>query len=177
MRVHKSATINGMTQLSGCDFAEQLSLGHSSYIVFFERKSQQYILFIGLDSVSDDGKSGNYYWDLIWACDDGDRDDHWAYTSNQKELLAYTRGVIEGLKPEFRKVVEMTPEHMVLVPGLHFHVCLIDELPAGRVTLLGDAARESFRPIHNAVPSLVADKPFQNRCHATLPWRGRLSGH
>ncbi|KAK3201165.1 hypothetical protein GRF29_213g1344068 [Pseudopithomyces chartarum] len=140
MRVHKSATINGLTQLSGSDFAEQLSLGHSSYIVFFERKGQQYMLFIGLDSVSNDGKTGNYYWNLIWACEDGDRDDHWAYTGGQKELLAHTKSVIEALKPEFRKVVDMTPEHMVLVPGLHFHVCLIDELPAGRVTLLGDAA-------------------------------------
>ncbi|KAF3005594.1 hypothetical protein E8E13_000521 [Curvularia kusanoi] len=140
MRVHKSATINGLTQLSGSDFAEQLSLGHSAYIVFFECKGQQYMLFIGLDSVSDDGKTGNYYWDLIWACDDGDRDDHWACTGVQKELLTYTKGIIKELKPEFRKVVEMTPEHMVLVPGLHFHMCLIDELQAGRVTLLGDAA-------------------------------------
>lgn len=140
MRIHKSATINGMTQLSGADFAEQLSLGHSSYIVFFQRGAQQYMLFIGLDSVSDDGKTGNYYWDLIWPCEDGDRDDHWAFTSGQAELLAHAKGVIEGLKPEFRKVVDMTPEHMVMVPGLHFHVCLIDELPAGRVTLLGDAA-------------------------------------
>ncbi|KAH6677024.1 hypothetical protein F5X68DRAFT_278183 [Plectosphaerella plurivora] len=140
MRVHKSATINGMTQLSGADFAEQLSLGHSSYIVYFHRKDQEYMLFIGLDSVSDDGKTGNYYWDLIWPCEDGDRDDHWAYVGKQAELLAHTKEVIEGLKPEYRKVVDMTPEHMVLVPGLHFHVCLIDELPAGRVTLLGDAA-------------------------------------
>lgn len=90
MRVHRSATINGLTQLSGSDFAEQLSLGHSSYIVF-ERKGQQYMLFIRLDSVSDDGIIGSYYWDLIWACDDGDRDDHWAYTGGQKELLAHTR--------------------------------------------------------------------------------------
>lgn len=142
MRVHKSATINGMTQLSGADFAEQLSLGHSSYIVFFNRKDVEYMLFIGLDSVSDDGKTGSYYWDLIWPCEDGDRDDHWAYTGKQADLLAHTKEVTEGLKPEFRKVVDMTPEHMVLVPGLHFHVCLIDELPAGRVTLLGDAARK-----------------------------------
>lgn len=143
MRVHKSATINGMAQLSGADFAEQLSLGHSSYIVYFKRKDLEYMLFIGLDSVSDDGKTGSYYWDLIWPCEDGDRDDHWAYTGSQAELLAHTNEVIEGLKPEFRKVVDMTPEHMVLVPGLHFHVCLIDKLPAGRVTLLGDAARKS----------------------------------
>lgn len=54
--------------------------------------------------------------------------------------------MFEGLKPEFRKVVEITPEHIVLVPGLHFHVCLIDELPAGCVTLLGDAARKSPDP-------------------------------
>lgn len=177
MRVHKSATINGLTQLSGSDFAEQLSLGHSSYIVFFERKGQQYILFIGLDSVSNDGKTGNYYWNLIWACEDGDRDDHWAYTGGQKELLAHTKSVIEALKPEFRKVVDMTPEHMVLVPGLHFHVCLIDELPAGRVTLLGDAARKFLRPIYNALPSLQSNTPFNNRCHATFPRRGRLPSH
>ncbi|KAH7018073.1 uncharacterized protein B0I36DRAFT_435462 [Microdochium trichocladiopsis] len=140
MRVHKSATISGVTKLSGADFAEQLSLGHSSYIVFFRRGQQQYMLFIGLDSVSDDGKTGSYYWDLIWPCENGDRDDHWAFNSSQKELLAHTNEVIRGLKPEFRKVVEMTPEHKLLVPGLHFHVLLIDELPVGRVTLLGDAA-------------------------------------
>jgi hypothetical protein len=81
MRVHKSATINGVTRLSGSDFAEQLSFGHSSYIVFFERSGQPYMLFVGLDSVSEDGKIGTYYWDLIWGCEDGDRDDHWAYTS------------------------------------------------------------------------------------------------
>ncbi|KAH7357679.1 hypothetical protein B0T11DRAFT_298893 [Plectosphaerella cucumerina] len=93
------------------------------------RKDVEYMLFIGLDSVSDDGKTGNYYWDLIWPCEDGDRDDYW------------------DLKPEFRKVVDRTPEYMVLVPGLYFYVCLIDELPAGRVTILGDAAHAmpSFR--------------------------------
>lgn len=140
MKVHKTATINGITKLSGDNFAEQLSLGHSSYIVFFKHEKQQYMLFIGLDSVSDDGKTGDYYWDLIWPCEDGDRDDHWAYIGQQKELLAHTKEVIKDLKPEFRKVVEMTPEHLVLVPGLHFHVLLIEELPANRVTLLGDAA-------------------------------------
>lgn len=157
MRVHKSATINGTTKLSGADFAEQLSLGHSSYIVFFRREQaqeqqQQYMLFIGLDSVSDDGKTGAYYWNLIWPCEDGDRDDHWAYTRGQAELLAHTKGVIKGLKPEFRRVVEATPEHMVMVPGMHFHVCLIDKLPAGRVTLLGDAARECLSLFHSPLP-------------------------
>jgi len=140
MRVHKTATINGITKLTGDNFAEQLSLGHSSYIVYFKRDKQQYMLFIGLDSVSEDGKTGSYYWDLIWPCEDGDRDDHWALNGKQKDLLAHTKEVIKKLKPEFRKVVEMTPEHLILVPGLRFHILLMEELPASRVTLLGDAA-------------------------------------
>lgn len=141
MRVHKTATINGTTELTGDDFAEQLSLGHSSYINFFKRGKQQYMLFIGLDSVSDDGKTGSYYWDLIWPTEDADRDDYWAYNSKQADMLAHTKEVIKGLKPECRKVVEMTQKDRILVPGLHFHVLLIDKLPASRVTLLGDAAR------------------------------------
>jgi hypothetical protein len=101
----------------------------------------------------------------------------WAYTGRQKELLAHTKEVIEGLEPEYQKVIDMTPEHVVLVPGLHFHMCLVDELPAGRVTLLGDAARRFLPPIYDALPSLKANMLFNTRCYATLPRRGRLSGH
>jgi len=173
MRVHKTATINGITKLTGDNFAEQLSLGHSSYIVYFKRDKQQYMLFIGLDSVSEDGKTGSYYWDLIWPCEDGDRDDHWALNGKQKDLLAHTKEVIKKLKPEFRKVVEMTPEHLILVPGLRFHILLMEELPASRVTLLGDAARTYF-PL-----CFFCDEKLRNkllRRDAPVPRRRWVSG-
>lgn len=149
---HKTASVNGECTLSGELFAEQLQLGHSSFMVDFPNAQQDdgktYHLFVGVNKVSPDGKSGEYYFSLLWTDPDvagADPDSFWTRTSSGEELLAFSKRITAALPPKFRRTVyEATPEGMLTRPITIYTLILDDDaLPAGRITLLGDAARKS----------------------------------
>ncbi|KAK8129710.1 hypothetical protein PG999_002090 [Apiospora kogelbergensis] len=146
---HKTATVSGECTLSGDLFAEQLEMGHSSFLVDFPNAQQddgkKYHLFVGVNKVSPDGKSGEYYFSLLWTDPDvagNDPDSFWTRTSSGEDLLAFTKRITAALPPKFRRTIdETTPEGMLTRP-ITIYTLILDEdaLPAGRVTLLGDAA-------------------------------------
>ena len=153
---HKTATVSGECTLSGDLFAEQLEMGHSSYMVDFRPAAQDdgttYHLFVGLRKVCPDGKAGEYYFMLLWTDPGvaggggGDPDRFWTRTSSGAELLAFCRRTTAALPPTFRRVVDETAPEGMLTRPITIYTLILDEAalpPAGRITLLGDAARKS----------------------------------
>ncbi|KAK8086462.1 FAD-dependent monooxygenase cctM [Apiospora phragmitis] len=147
---HKTASVNGECTLSGNLFVEQLEVAHSSYMVDLpnaqDDDGKTYHLFVGLNKVRSDGKSGDYYFSLLWSDPDVARDDtyetFWTHTAPKEELLAFARRITAALPPKFRRTVDETTVEGMLARQITIYTLILDEdaLPAGRVTLLGDAA-------------------------------------
>jgi hypothetical protein len=136
--------IAGEIAVSGRDFAEQLELGHSSYVARTV-SGEKLDCFYGLDSVSPDGKTGNYYWFMYWkdpaVADDPEQ--HWISTASPEEQLKIAQERVKKFfAPVFQKLVlkssvDSVARHRFLLREVEVEA---RDLPAGRVTLLGDAA-------------------------------------
>jgi 2-polyprenyl-6-methoxyphenol hydroxylase-like FAD-dependent oxidoreductase len=138
LKVVPIATIAGQTVLSGAAMERQLRLGHSVYIVTVP--DTRIFLFLGLNQVSDDGNSGDYYWRVMYLDDKVGEPDHWLQTASSEARLDYVKKAIASLDPRFRELIESTPTSGVSdAPSLYLDA-EIPSLPAGRVALLGDAA-------------------------------------
>ncbi|KAI8963571.1 putative monooxygenase [Daldinia sp. FL1419] len=131
--------IRGETTLSGEAFERQLSLGHSAYVAG-DTVSQNYFLFVGLNEVSPDGKSGRYYWFTAEKDPTIANEDHWARSASQEELYDYVTKLTSTLDPKFSEVVRLTPVDGVERKPFLIRDAEIEHLPVGRITLLGDAA-------------------------------------
>ncbi|KAH6658424.1 hypothetical protein BKA67DRAFT_644260 [Truncatella angustata] len=140
LKPHETAVITGELRLHGREMAEQLELGHSSYILDIKSEGTTYHLFVGLDKVSPDSKSGDFYYHLMWHDIGADRSDHWAREGTAEQLRDFAMKILKDAPPHFRRVVEMTPPEGISLPAIRFYTLEIDELPTGRITLLGDAA-------------------------------------
>ncbi|KAK7978102.1 monooxygenase [Apiospora saccharicola] len=145
---HKTASVGGECTLSGPLFVEQLQLAHSSYMINFPNTQhgdgKKYHLFVGLNKVIPDGKSGDFYFTLLWT-DEGvatDPDHFWTRTASREELHAFARRITADLPEKFRRTVDETTVEGMLDKQITIYTLILDEdaLPAGRITLLGDAA-------------------------------------
>lgn len=149
---HKTASVSGECTLSGPLFVEQLEVAHSSYMIDFPNAQnddgKKYHLFVGLNKVSPDGKSGDFYFTVLWT-DEGvatDPDHFWTRTASKEDLQAFVRRITADLPQKFRRTIDETTVEGMLARQITIYTLILDEhaLPAGRVTLLGDAAREFF---------------------------------
>ncbi|KAK6866052.1 monooxygenase [Apiospora arundinis] len=136
------AMITSNLRLEGAEMAEQLDLGHSAYMVVIKGPPNDtyYRYFVGLDKVAPDGKSGDYYFHLAWEDANAGRDDHWMASATAEELRNYALRATKGAPRQFRCMVERAKLEDVKVPPLRLVTILLDTLPVGRVTILGDAA-------------------------------------
>lgn len=125
-------------------------MAHSSYMIDFpnpqDDDGKTYHLFVGLNKVSPDGQSGEFYFTLFWT-DEGvatDPDNFWTRTASREESQAFVRRITADLPQKFRRTVDETTVGGMLARQITIYTLILDEdaLPAGRVTLLGDAARE-----------------------------------
>lgn len=130
--------IIGETTLSGECFERQLSLGHSCYVK--SAVDTSYFIFVGLSEVSSDGTSGQYYWYVTQKDENAGKDDHWLRSASQTEKLEHALKSTSPLDPKFTEVIRETPASGILQHHMIYRDIEIDELPAGRITLLGDAA-------------------------------------
>ncbi|KAI0893022.1 putative monooxygenase [Annulohypoxylon nitens] len=130
--------IIGETILSGECFERQLSLGHSCYVK--SAVDTSYFLFVGLSEVSPDGTSGQYYWYVTQKDENAGKDDHWLRSASQTEKLEHALKSTSPLDPKFTEIIRETPTSGILQHHMIFRDIEIDELPTGRITLLGDAA-------------------------------------
>lgn len=172
LRKHRTATVSGELCLAGAAFAEQLELGHSAYILdFMDPDGQRHHLFVGLNRVAPDGKSADYYWTLMWDCEGAEREDHWTLRSERDVLLKHAQHVSRELPTHFRTVIEATPIERMRKPGWSFHTLVMDTLPVGRVTLLGDAARKWNQCLNEwGCRGLLTDCYRHYRCYDAFPW-------
>lgn len=151
------------TRLHGRDFAQQLELGHSAYVVPAPGNNGPPLgtMFVGLNSVQPDGQSGDFYWFLAWGDDKAAELPYWTSSAGSAEQLQYVRNAIRNVAPELRAIVDKTSPEGIVHPPLVFRECDLRSLPAGRVTLLGDAA-------HSMVPCKCLPAAMQGRTDADL---------
>jgi 2-polyprenyl-6-methoxyphenol hydroxylase-like FAD-dependent oxidoreductase len=134
-------SIFGEISLSGDDFQQQLTLSHSNYIVMDPRLSSddQTAIFCALNRVSPDGKTGYYYYILLWV-NRGEK--RWTESASQEQLAAFAREKTRGYPERLRSLVDKIPTEGYNTPGFQLQSVELEpeQLPAGRVLLIGDAA-------------------------------------
>jgi len=132
------AAIVGEVDLSGEAFKRQLELGHSAYIFFGPDMS--FWNFGGVHHVHPDGVSGRHYWMYMQPDPTVEDEDHWLRKATQQEKLDFVLGRVAEAHPKFQEIFKLTPVENIK-KGVHIWRDLeLNELPAGRVVLMGDAA-------------------------------------
>lgn len=138
----------GEVELVGEDFDRQLSLAHSGYITMNSTvgSNDQSAVFAALNRVSDDGKTGYYYFLLLWvdkeAPETTDSNPSWTVTATQKELMAFAHEKTKMYPDHLRAIIDKTPVEGYRSPGFQLQDVQLQphQLPAGKVILIGDAA-------------------------------------
>ncbi|EDO64978.2 FAD/NAD(P)-binding domain-containing protein [Neurospora crassa] len=135
LEVSTSSTLTmGECRLDRANMESQLQLAYSCYVAY----GPDFILFSGLNRVSDDGSYGDYYWMMVESREVGD--DHWVKTGTAEERLRKSKERIQALNPKFRVTVEKT-EVEGLKKVVAWYDALIEDIPpVNRVILIGDAA-------------------------------------
>ncbi|ETS75270.1 hypothetical protein PFICI_12214 [Pestalotiopsis fici W106-1] len=140
LQTNPFAVIVGETTLAGAEFERQLSLSHSSYLGISASKTLS--IFVGLDKVSDDGRTGYYYWYLMVPDEHTDNLDHWTKHATRAERLEKALEYGKQLDDTFTEIIKLTPEEGMRTDAFSFRDAEIleHEVRGGRVTMLGDAA-------------------------------------
>ncbi|KAI1293921.1 putative monooxygenase [Xylaria venustula] len=135
----------GEIELMGKDFARQLELGHSAYIVMGSSKDQC-SMFAALNKVSPDGKTGYYYFILHWVDEQAalgtDDNPYWTVKASCEDLAAFAKERTKSYPEHLRILVDKVPVERYRKPGIVLQSVELNanQLPSGRVTLIGDAA-------------------------------------
>lgn len=134
------SSITGETTLSGELFARQLEIAHSMAIIPITTGDAWNNLFMGLTKVSEDGKTGEFFWVLSW------HDPLGAHTGKiavnalpREERLEIAKKMCAHMDPKFQRVIQETTPEGIRDVGWVPTDCHLDEIPLGRATLLGDA--------------------------------------
>lgn len=120
---------------------DQLQLGHSAYAVeFHDNAGEASRMMVLLVSVAPDGKAATYVLNLFRTSKDALDDASGVFSASREELYRYVVGRTSTLPPKFRAIVEKGDAEGINTPPLRFFTVDLPSMPAGRVTLLGDAA-------------------------------------
>ncbi|KAK8089774.1 hypothetical protein PG997_004735 [Apiospora hydei] len=166
----KISILTSSLRLEGEDLAEQLALGHSAYMVVLQGPDGVYYrYFVGLDKVAPDGKSADYYFHLAWHDEDAPRDDHWTHSLSAEEIRDFALRAMQNLPRQFRCMVERAKLEDIKVPPLRLVTILLDSLPAGRVTILGDAAHAMTPFLAQGAVHAIKDALSLGKALTTLP--------
>ncbi|KAK8097616.1 FAD-dependent urate hydroxylase [Apiospora kogelbergensis] len=161
VQAEKMFLVSGDVRLDKREAEAQMTLSHSSYLVDFAGADdgKPYHLFVGLDRLATP-EPGNqipgadYYFHLTGQDDGADRDDFWTYAASRQQLLAFARKQARDLPPRFRCVIDRASVGRMKSPPVRLNTLIMDSLPVGRCTLLGDAAHvmTPFRGEEAATP-------------------------
>lgn len=121
-------------------YQQELEHGPSFYIVGAPSSH----LFVGLKEATDDRETAYFYWMYFWhdpkASELGR--DYWTQKATREELLEYAqRKCAEEFDEKMTQIVRLATPETLMYPPLQLHQWApYQELPTGRVTILGDAA-------------------------------------
>ncbi|KAH8157261.1 hypothetical protein CIB48_g10982 [Xylaria polymorpha] len=141
VRAPPMAIIQGFSILYGEELEEQLRLGHSLYVVDMNSLNggSPMLLLVTLVEVYPDGKSGSFGWALIWPDEGATKEDFWVYSATAQEQYDFVVNKTERLPAKFLTTIKRSEPHTAL-PVLRLWTLMLDSMPTGRVTLLGDSA-------------------------------------
>ncbi|KAI0145111.1 putative monooxygenase [Xylariaceae sp. FL1272] len=136
------AMVGGEKTLSGNDMTEQLELGHSLYVVDMHSVvGETMILLVSLAEINPDGKSGRWFYALIWPDESAAKGNHWYETAPDQERYDFVREKTKNLAAKCRYANDRTVvDDSTLNEPLRLYTLIMDSMPTGRITLLGDAA-------------------------------------
>jgi 2-polyprenyl-6-methoxyphenol hydroxylase-like FAD-dependent oxidoreductase len=103
-------------------------------------------VFAALNRVSEDGKTGFYYFILFWvdrnAPNTTDENPVWTIGASQEQLGAFAREKTRSYPNHLRELVDKVPIEGYRSPGFQLQGVQLDanQLPAGKVMVIGDAA-------------------------------------
>lgn len=126
----------------------QLELAHSGNIIVLPSDDpEEYVMnFVGLNEVRPYAKSALFYW-LVYshmgaAEAPQSRTRYQEACESQKALLELALEKTKRFYPAFRRVIERTKVEGIKFPPLVLRDLVLhaEDIPAGRITLLGDAA-------------------------------------
>lgn len=156
MRPLPIGSLVGEVELTGDDFARQLELAHSAYVVLDDGPAS---LFAALNKVSSDGKMGYWYFILHWvdaaAAKATDENPYWTVNASREQLAAFVREKVKDYPAHLRVLVDKTPVERYKRPGIVLQGVELsaDQLPPGRVMLIGDAAHSMTPCEFHSIPS------------------------
>ncbi|KAF5015454.1 hypothetical protein F66182_13214 [Fusarium sp. NRRL 66182] len=106
---------------------------------------QQAVIFGALNRVSPDGKTGYYYYILLWVDHQpptGANEKRWFESASKEQLAAFAREKISHFPKNLRSLVDKIPVEGYNAPGFQLQgvELELEQLPAGRVLVIGDAA-------------------------------------
>ncbi|KAI0869169.1 putative monooxygenase [Hypoxylon argillaceum] len=140
IRSPSMAIIKGFCTLHDEELEEQLRLGHSLYIVDMNSTNgSPMVLLVTLVEVYPDGKSGRIGWALIWPDEGAAKDDFWVYTATGQEQYDFVVEKTKTLPAKYLTTIKRS-DPQTCIPVLKLYTLVMDSMPTGRVTLLGDAA-------------------------------------
>ncbi|KAI1165348.1 putative monooxygenase [Nemania serpens] len=132
--------IQGFGTLYDDDLEEQLRLGHSLFMVDMNSVNRSpMLLLVMLIEVYPDGKSGKFGWGLVWPDDGAAKDDFWVYNATAQEQYDFVIEKTKNLPAKYLTAIKKSDPQSCL-PILRLYTLILDSMPTGRVTLLGDAA-------------------------------------
>lgn len=135
------ATVIGEVTLHNDEVKRQLEIAHSAYTVDTKDDNDHPArLFVGLDVINPDKKSADYYWTVLWP-DQGVTDTGFSNApASAEQILETARQKMCLAPPELREILELSGPQSVRHTPLVIRDMVLELLPPGRVTLLGDAA-------------------------------------
>ncbi len=126
----------GELKLSKAQYERHMARGRSFYAALGACSSR---LFIALKDVSADAEQAEYYWIISWKDPAAAHEPYWTQHASKEELYAAALEHTRVYRPEFRETVELTDAAGMVKPPIVFRDMVPEELPRGRVTLVGDA--------------------------------------
>lgn len=140
------ASIVGEVELSGDDLIYELELAHSGTVIVHPAENpEDYVMtFIGLNEVRPYAKSALYYW-LVYFQNDENFPSREAYDkacASRETLLEMAKDKTKDFHSAFRRAIDRTSVEGMKFPPMVLRgmVLSAEDIPAGSVTLLGDAA-------------------------------------
>lgn len=136
-------SVVGEVELTGDEFARQLELAHSAYVVIDNGPAS---LFAALNKVSPDGKLGYWYFILHWVDSEAakatDDEPFWTVNASKEELASFVRDKVKDYPDHLSVLVDKTLVERYRQPGIVLQSVELnaDQLPAQRIMVIGDAA-------------------------------------